>query len=54
MISDWKQYINRDMPDIGPITDDTVACTSENAARFRSSARISSSRIMTDVEFQER
>ena len=50
----WKDLIKKDMPKMGPITDETVDCTLNNASRFRGSMRVSTGRIWTDKDYDER
>lgn len=54
MLDDWKTYITRDLPQVGPITQATIDCTTKNCNRFRGSVRAASSRIITDDEYQMR
>ena len=49
---DWREYIDRDFPAQGPITEETLAVTLTEAKRFRGSARISTGRIITDQEYE--
>ncbi len=51
---DWRSFIRKDLPKIGPITKETVQYTLENAARFRGSVRSSLGRIWTDEDYEER
>lgn len=45
------KLIDKDAPDIGSITRDTVQCTLACSNQFRGSVRASTGRIYTDEEY---
>ena len=52
---DWTSFITRDMPEVGPITDETVAVTKAAACSGRYSgcnARVAMGRIYTTKEYE--
>jgi len=46
--------LNTDMPDQGPVTEETVACTIEQSHRFRGSFRVSTGLIWTTQDYERR
>ena len=53
-IDQLNRYIDRDYPKIGPITKETVECTSRLSFRFRGNVRMAMGRIITDQEYEQR
>lgn len=45
------KLIDKDVPEIGSITEETVQCTVANSNQFRGSVRASTGRIYTDEEY---
>ncbi|MCX5632833.1 MAG: hypothetical protein NTW93_04040 [Phycisphaerae bacterium] len=42
------------MPDQGPVTEETIACTIEQSHRFRGSFRVSTGLIWTTQDYERR
>ena len=49
----WKDLIDVDIPDQGPITEDTLKETEKRASRFRGSARASTRKIWITSEYED-
>lgn len=47
----WVDLINQDLPEFGPITEESVKIAEDEPYRFRGSVRISSGMIWTDSEY---
>ena len=50
----WRRLINRAEPSMGEVTKESVDCAKDNAKRFRGSMRMSTGRVWTDKEIEER
>jgi len=53
MGDEWKELIDVDFPDMGPITDETREQIKEQSLRYRGSVRLSQGRFMTTDEYEE-
>ena len=49
----WTDFIDKDLPEAGPITEETCAQSRGEAARYRGSVRVSTGRIWTDREYKD-
>jgi len=49
----WTDLIDKDWPEVGPITEETRAESQREAVRYRGSVRVSTGRIWTDREYKE-
>jgi hypothetical protein len=53
-LKNWREVLTLDFPSATPITGRTVQLTRRESSRFRGSMRISTGRIWTDREFEEK
>lgn len=52
-IRSWDELLDVDLPRIGPVTENTIEHTLNEASRFRGSMRIATGRVWIDSEFEE-
>lgn len=50
----WTEFIDKDFPPTGPVTEETRTRTLQESGRYRGSIRISTARFRTDQEHEER
>ena len=50
----YKNLIDRDMPEPGPVTLETLECIKRNPTKIRGGVRYASARLVTDAELAER
>lgn len=53
-IGPWQDTVNVEFPRPGRITRETIVTTERESARFRGSVRISTGKIYTDAEYEQR
>ncbi|MDD5193652.1 MAG: hypothetical protein PHF67_03630 [Candidatus Nanoarchaeia archaeon] len=53
-IKDWREVIKMDLPDIGPVTYETVRRIQYNARMYGGGTRALTGRIWTDEDFEAR
>ena len=53
-VADWRTVIEKDFPPMGEITSATLEEIEREAHRYRGGVRISTNRVWTDAEYEER
>lgn len=51
---DWKDLIDRDFPEFGEVTEETVNQMQQDAMRYGGSARVAMGRVWTTEAYEER
>ncbi len=52
-LEDWQDVIDKDFPEQGPITDETVRAMQEHAQRYGGTMREATGRIFTDESYEQ-
>lgn len=51
---DWHAVIDKDFPEMGEVTQETLEQIEDEAHRYRGGVRVSTKRVWTDAEYEER
>ncbi len=51
---DWRTVVEKDFPEIGEMTLETIVNTEREGHSHRGDVRISTNRVWTDVEYESR
>jgi len=54
VLKDWREVINTDWPEQGPVTQETVRAIQYQAQRYGGTVRESTGRIWTDEAYETR
>jgi hypothetical protein len=53
-MADWREVIDKDFPEMGEVTPETLEEIEREGHRYRGGVRLSTKRVWTDAEYEER